>query len=106
MLELSFHFLSFSHTCCEDNFVTHNLARHVKHIKNLLVWMKNVLPISTLYSMPILLLFNRNSGPFLKIKKSWKKKKIFLCLYMALLYENCNSNMIGSNQVLYYVQTK
>ena len=34
----AFHSISFSHTYRYDNFVAHNLAKHVKHVRGLKMW--------------------------------------------------------------------
>ena len=38
----SFHSFSFSYIHRQENFVIHNLARHVRHVSSLPVWMKDV----------------------------------------------------------------
>ena len=34
--------ISFSHVCRLGNKVAHNLAKHARHVRDLLVWMKDV----------------------------------------------------------------
>ena len=36
--------ISFSHICRLSNSVTHNLAKHARHVKGFLVWMEDVPP--------------------------------------------------------------
>ena len=38
----SFNGVSFSHIRIWDNFITHNLTKHAKHINNLLVWIDDI----------------------------------------------------------------
>ena len=40
----SFNFWGFSHIHKQGNCVTHNLARHARHVSGLLVWMEDVPP--------------------------------------------------------------
>ena len=41
---VTFNHISFSHICRKGNSIAHNLARHVRHVNSLAVWMEDVTP--------------------------------------------------------------